>query len=66
MFWWSFIPLVIKDKKLYWELYLRVSSDTEDFLNFMEDFEKIKQKARSLSKEEKKETNAKELWGGLD
>ena len=47
------IPLVIRDKRLYWEVFLRTSSDTEDFLKFMEDFERIKQKARSLNTEEK-------------
>ena len=30
------IPLTIKDKKLYWELYLRASNEAEDFLEFVE------------------------------
>ena len=47
------IPLSIKDEKLYWELYLKASSETEDFLEFLEDFRKIKQEAKSLSKEGK-------------
>jgi uncharacterized protein YutE (UPF0331/DUF86 family)/predicted nucleotidyltransferase len=47
------IPLVIKDERLYWELYLKMSNEAEDFLEFVEDFWKIKQKARSLSKEMK-------------
>lgn len=47
------IPLVIKDKKLYWELYLNKSSEAEDFLGFLEDFWKIKKRAKSLDKEGK-------------
>ena len=47
------IPLTIKDKKLYWELYLQANSEAEDFLYFLEDFRKIKEKAKSLKKEEK-------------
>lgn len=45
------IPLVIKDKGLYWELYLRASAEAEDFLGFCEGFYRIKQGASSLSKE---------------
>ncbi len=47
------IPLVIKDKGLYWELYLRASAEAEDFLGFCEDFYRIKQRAKSLTKEDK-------------
>jgi len=47
------IPLKIGDKKLYWELYLKTSSEAEDFLEFIEDFWRIKQRAKSLSREEK-------------
>jgi len=47
------IPLKIKDKKLYWELYLKATSEAEDFLEFLEDFYKIKQEAKSLTKEAK-------------
>ena len=43
-------PLVIKDKKLYWELYLRMSTEAEDFLEFVEDFWRIKQKTKSLGR----------------
>lgn len=45
------IPLKIKDKELYWELYLRVSSEAEDFLEFVEDFWDIYKKAKSLTPE---------------
>jgi len=47
------VPLAIKDKKLYWELYLRTSSETEDFLEFVEDYWRIYKKAKSLESEEK-------------
>lgn len=46
------IPLTVKNKKLYWELYLRASSEAEDFLYFLKDFSRIKQKAKSLNIEE--------------
>lgn len=46
------IPLTIKDKKLYWEVYLRASKETEDFLEFLKDFQKIKKQAKSLTKAE--------------
>lgn len=48
----SGIPLTIKDKKLYWELYLRTSNEAEDFLYFLKDFCRIKEKAKSLNIEE--------------
>lgn len=47
------VPLVIKDKKTYWEIYLKRSLETEDFLSFLEDFRRIKQKVKSLNPEEK-------------
>jgi len=46
------IPLVIKDKKLYWELYLRKSTEAEDFLHFVRDFFRISKSAESLNPEE--------------
>ena len=42
------VPLKIEDKKLYWELYLSKSLESEDFLNFVEDFREIKKKTKSL------------------
>ena len=47
------IPLAVKDKKLYWDLYLKESSETEDFLEFAEDFMRIYEKSKSLIPEEK-------------
>ncbi len=46
------IPLVIKNKKLYWHLYLKNSLETEDFLYFVRDYLKIKERAKSLTKED--------------
>lgn len=40
------IPLAVKDEKLFWEIYLKKSSETEDFLGFLEDFRRIKQEAK--------------------
>ncbi|MBU4298811.1 DUF86 domain-containing protein [Patescibacteria group bacterium] len=47
------IPLVIKDKKIYWDIYLKVSLEAEDFLNFAEDYFKISKEAKSLAPEQK-------------
>jgi uncharacterized protein YutE (UPF0331/DUF86 family)/predicted nucleotidyltransferase len=47
------IPLAIKDKKLYWELYLRKSLEAEDFSEFVKDFWRISKKSKSLEEEEK-------------
>lgn len=46
------IPLVVKDKKLYWQLYLSVSLEAEDFLKFARDYWEIYKRARSLVSEE--------------
>jgi hypothetical protein len=32
------IPLTVKNKKLFWELYLKASTEAEDFLYFFERF----------------------------
>lgn len=47
------ISLVIKDPKLYLEIYLRASLEAEDFLGFAEDFWGIYQNAKSLLPEQK-------------
>lgn len=45
------IPLKVADEKLYWELFLQKSLECEDFLNFLDDFLKIKELAKSLTPE---------------
>ena len=47
------IPLVIKDGRLHLETYLKASMETEDFLEFSEDFYRIYKEARSLTAEQK-------------
>ena len=47
------IPLFIRDKKLYWTLYLKASLEAEDFLGFARDYMKIYQNAKSLVPEQK-------------
>ena len=47
------IPLTIKDKNLYWNIYLEKSLEAEDFCLFLEDFRSIYQKSKSLIPEEK-------------
>jgi uncharacterized protein YutE (UPF0331/DUF86 family)/predicted nucleotidyltransferase len=50
---YSGIPLSIKDKKLYWELYLSKTAEAEDFLRFLEDFWRIYKSSKSLIPPEK-------------
>lgn len=47
------IPLVVKDEKLYWNLYLEKSLEVEDFLHFAQDYFRIYKQAKSLSSEQK-------------
>jgi uncharacterized protein YutE (UPF0331/DUF86 family)/predicted nucleotidyltransferase len=47
------IPLVIKDRRLYWEIYLKASLESEDFLNFVEDFWRIYRRSKSLIPEDR-------------
>ncbi|MBI3813203.1 MAG: nucleotidyltransferase domain-containing protein [Nitrospinae bacterium] len=47
------VPLVIKNRKLYWRLYLKNSLEAEDFFYFINDYWKIRQRAMSLSPEDK-------------
>ena len=47
------IPIFIRDRKLYWALYLKVSLEAEDFLGFARDYMKIYQNAKSLVPEQK-------------
>ena len=42
------IPLAIKDKRLYWKIYLKASAEAEDFVNFLEDFWAIYKRSKSL------------------
>lgn len=47
------IPLAIKDRKLYLDLYLSSSLEAEDFLEFAQDYYKIYSRNGSLSPEDK-------------
>lgn len=47
------IPIVVRDGRFYWRLYLTVSKEAEDFRDFSQDFWKIKQRSSSLSEIEK-------------
>ena len=47
------IPIVIKDRKLYWDLYLNASLEAEDFSRFAEDYFRIYMNAGSLIPEER-------------
>lgn len=46
-------PLVIKDKKLYIDMYLSASLEAEDFLEFAKDYHKIFTRSESLIPEDK-------------
>ena len=47
------IPLTIKDKSLYWKIYLQKSLEAEDFYYFLKDYWRVYQKSKSLIPEEK-------------
>ena len=46
------IPLAVKDETLFWEIYLRSSSEAEDFYHFVRDYYDISKKAKSLTEEQ--------------
>lgn len=46
-------PLVIKDRNLFWNLYLEKTLEAEDFAEFAEDYWRIYQRSQSLSAEDK-------------
>lgn len=45
-------PLSIKDKNLFWDLYLDKTMEAEDFAEFVSDYWKIYQRSKSLSPED--------------
>lgn len=47
------IPLVIRDRNLYWNLYLTASIEAEDFAVFADDYRKISRRAKSLAPEDR-------------
>lgn len=47
------IPLAIKDRNLFWKLYLEKTMEAEDFSEFAQDFWKISQRSKSLTPEDK-------------
>jgi len=47
------VPIVIKDGKLYWDLYLEITREAEDFHQFVEDYWKIYSASESLIPEER-------------
>ena len=47
------LPLVIKDRNLYWSLYLGKTLEAEDFAEFTESYWKIYQRSRSFAPEDK-------------
>ncbi|MDI6792105.1 MAG: DUF86 domain-containing protein [bacterium] len=47
------IPLVIKDRRLYWDIYLTKTLESEDLCEFIEDYWKIYLRSRSLIQEDR-------------
>jgi len=47
------VPLTIKDKNLYWDLYLEKTMEAEDFAKFVVDYWKIYQRSQSLNPEDR-------------
>lgn len=43
------IPIIIKDRLLYWKFYSLVHFAAMDFIEFAKDYRRIKDRARSLS-----------------
>lgn len=46
-------PIIIKNKKLYFDFFLRATSTAADFRDFVKDFWEIKERSRSLSPQDK-------------
>lgn len=46
-------PIIIKNKKLYFDFFLRSTSTAADFRDFVKDFWEIKERSRSLSPQDK-------------
>ena len=46
-------PIIIKNKKLYFDFFLRATSTAADFREFVKDFWKIKERSQSLSPQDK-------------
>ena len=46
-------PIIIKDKKLYFDFFLRATSTAADFRDFVKDFWEIKERSQSLSPQDK-------------
>ena len=46
-------PIIIKNKKLYFDFFLRATSTAADFRDFVKDFWDIKERSRSLSPQDK-------------
>lgn len=47
------IPLVVKDRNLFWDIYLTKTLEAEDFSEFVESYWKIYQRSGSLAPEDK-------------
>ncbi|MEK7501022.1 MAG: HepT-like ribonuclease domain-containing protein [Patescibacteria group bacterium] len=47
------LPLAIKNKKLYWKLYLEKTMEAEDFAEFAQSYWQIYQRSQSLTPEDK-------------
>lgn len=47
------LPLVIRDRNLYWNLYLTAAIEAEDFAIFADDYRKISMRAKSLAPEDR-------------
>lgn len=47
------IPLIVRDRNLYWRLYLGMSTEAEDFLGFVKSYRDIFLRSKSLAPEDK-------------
>lgn len=46
------IPIVIKDHSIYWRFFLLISSVARDFQEFIRDYRRIRERSKSISKED--------------
>ncbi len=47
------IPIVIKDRSLYWRYFLTISSIAEEFREFIRNYRRIRERSKSLTEEDK-------------
>ena len=47
------IPIIIKDRSVYWRFFLLIGSVARDFQEFIRDYRRIRERSKSINKEDK-------------